>query len=282
MSKIVIVTDSTVYLPKEITEQYGIVVAPQILIWGDESFQDGVDIQPDEFYSRLKTAKVMPTTSQATIPAFQKIFREYLDKEYEILAILISAKLSGTIDSALQARDLLPKGPIEIVDSQATSMAMGFHILTVARAAQQGASLVECKALAEKAREHTGLIFAVDTLEFLHRGGRIGGGSRFLGTALNIKPILELKAGRVEAVERVRTRNKSLHRLVEMIAERTAGKQPVRLAALHANAASEAKMTLEQACQQLNPVEAYLTQVSPVVGTHAGPGTVGMAFMAGM
>ena len=282
MSKIVIVTDSTVYLPKEITEQYGIVVAPQVLIWGDESFQDGIDIQPDEFYSRLKTATVMPTTSQATIPAFQKIFREYLDKEYEILAILISAKLSGTIDSALQARDLLPKGPIEIVDSQATSMAMGFHILTVARAAQQGANLAECKALAEKAREYTGVIFAVDTLEFLHRGGRIGGGSRFLGTALNIKPILELKAGRVEAVERVRTRNKSLHRLVEMIAERTAGKQPVRLAALHANAASEAKMMLEQACQQLNPVEAYLTQVSPVVGTHAGPGTVGMAFMAGM
>jgi DegV family protein with EDD domain len=282
MSKLVIVTDSTVYLPDEITKQYGIVVAPQVLIWGNETFEDGVDIQPDEFYSRLKTATVMPTTSQVTIPYFQKIFGEYLDKEYEILAILISAKLSGTIDSALQARDLLPKAPIEIVDSNSTAMAMGFQILTVARAAEQGASLSECKALAEKAREYTGVIFAVDTLEFLHRGGRIGGGSRFLGTALNIKPILELTAGRVEAVERVRTRNKSLHRVVEMIVERTAGKQPVRLAALHANAADEAKMMLEQACQQLNPVESYLTQVSPVVGTHAGPGTVGLAYMAGM
>ena len=282
MSKLVIVTDSTVYLPDEITKQYGIVVAPQVLIWGNETFEDGVDIQPDEFYSRLKTATVMPTTSQVTIPYFQKIFGEYLDKEYEILAILISAKLSGTIDSALQARDLLPKAPIEIVDSNSTAMAMGFQILTVARAAEQGASLAECKALAEKAREYTGVIFAVDTLEFLHRGGRIGGGSRFLGTALNIKPILELTAGRVEAVERVRTRNKSLHRVVEMIVERTAGKQPVRLAALHANAADEAKLMLEQACQQLNPVESYLTQVSPVVGTHAGPGTVGLAYMAGM
>jgi DegV family protein with EDD domain len=282
MSKIVIVTDSTVYLPKEITEQYGIVVAPQVLIWGDESFEDGVDIQPDEFYSRLKTATVMPTTSQVTIPYFQKIFGEYLEKEYEILAILISAKLSGTIDSAVQARDLLPKGPIEIVDSEATSMATGFHILMVARAAQQGASLAECKALAEKAREHTGVIFAVDTLEFLHRGGRIGGGSRFLGTALNIKPILELSDGKVEAVERVRTRNKSLQRLVAMVTERTAGKQPVRLAALHANAANEAKLMLEQAIQQMNPVETFLTQVSPVVGTHAGPGTVGLAYMAGM
>lgn len=282
MSKIVIVTDSTVYLPKEITEQYGIVVAPQVLIWGDESFEDGVDIQPEEFYSRLKTATVMPTTSQVTIPYFQKIFGEYLEKEYEILAILISAKLSGTIDSAVQARDLLPKGPIEIVDSEATSMATGFHILMVARAAQQGASLAECKALAEKAREHTGVIFAVDTLEFLHRGGRIGGGSRFLGTALNIKPILELSDGKVEAVERVRTRNKSLQRLVAMVTERTAGKQPVRLAALHANAANEAKLMLEQAIQQMNPVETFLTQVSPVVGTHAGPGTVGLAYMAGM
>lgn len=282
MSKIVIVTDSTVYLPKEITEQYGIVVAPQVLIWGDELFEDGVDIQPEEFYSRLKTATVMPTTSQVTIPYFQKIFGEYLEKEYEILAILISAKLSGTIDSAVQARDLLPKGPIEIVDFEATSMATGFHILMVARAAQQGASLAECKALAEKAREHTGVIFAVDTLEFLHRGGRIGGGSRFLGTALNIKPILELSDGKVEAVERVRTRNKSLQRLVAMVTERTAGKQPVRLAALHANAANEAKLMLEQAIQQMNPVETFLTQVSPVVGTHAGPGTVGLAYMAGM
>jgi len=122
----------------------------------------------------------------------------------------------------------------------------------------------------------------VDTLEFLHRGGRIGGGQRFLGSALNIKPILELRDGRVEAVERVRTRKKSLVRLVEMIGERIAGKQPVRLAALHANAAEEARLMLEMAKERYHPVETVFSEVSPVVGTHAGPGVLGLCYMAGM
>jgi DegV family protein with EDD domain len=282
MTKIAIITDSTAYLPDEYIQQYGIIVAPQILIWGDQTFQDGVDILPDEFYQRLQKATVMPTTSQVTIPAFQKLYKQLLDEGCDILAILISEKLSGTIDSAVQALTSFPNARIEIVDSHTTSMAMGFQILAAARAAQDGASLAECKALAEKARQHTGVIFAVDTLEFLHRGGRIGGGSRFLGTALNIKPILEVTGGRVEAVERVRTRTKSLNRVVDMIVERVGEQKPVRLAALHANAAQEAQMILDHASQRLAPIETIMSQVSPVVGTHAGPGTVGIAFMAGM
>jgi DegV family protein with EDD domain len=159
---------------------------------------------------------------------------------------------------------------------------LGFHVLTVARAIEAGANMAEAKALAEKAREHTGVIFAVDTMEFLHRGGRIGGGTRFLGTALNIKPILEVTGGRVEAVERVRTRKKSLQRLVEMIVERTANRKPVRLATLHADASEDAESILEMASQQLDVVESVFSEVSPVVGTHAGPGTVGLAYMAGL
>ena len=124
--------------------------------------------------------------------------------------------------------------------------------------------------------------FAVDTMEFLYRGGRIGGGTRFLGTALNIKPILELTGGRVEGVERVRTRKKSLQRLVEMIVERTANRQPLRLATLHANAEEEAKQILDMASERLNVTESVFSEVSPVVGNHAGPGTVGLAYMAGM
>ncbi len=142
--------------------------------------------------------------------------------------------------------------------------------------------MAECKALAEKSIEHIGVVFAVDTLEFLHRGGRIGGGQRFLGSALNIKPILELTGGRVEAVERVRTRKKSLLRLVEIVEERIGGRVPVRLATLHANAPEEAKEVLEIANQRLGAIETVFSEVSPVVGTHAGPGTVGLAFMAGM
>ena len=282
MSNVAIVTDSTAYLPADQVKQYGISVAPQILIWGDKTYLDGVDIQPDEFYARLKTATVMPTTSQVSIPTFQKIFQELTDQGKQVLAILISTKLSGTMDSATQARAALAKAPIEIVDSNTTAMAMGFIILAVARAAEQGASLAECKKLAETARGHTGVIFAVNTLEFLHRGGRIGGATRYLGTALQLKPILEVRDGQVEAVERVRTRNKSLSRLVEMVEERIGDKTPVRLASLHANAPEDARVILEQASAKLNPLEKMLAQVSPVVGTHAGPGTVALAYMAGM
>jgi DegV family protein with EDD domain len=282
MSKVALVTDSTAYIPQDLVEEYHISVAPQVLIWGQETFRDGVDITPEEFYTRLKKTTVMPTTSQVNIASFQQIFQQLLEDNHDVLAILLSNKLSKTFDSALQAREMFPGTPIEIVDSISTAMAMGFQVLTVARLAQQGANLAECKAQAEKATAYTGVVFAVDTLEFLHRGGRIGGGTRFLGSALNIKPILEVRDGRVEAVERVRTRKKSLMRLVEMVGERIAGKQPVRLAALHANAADEAHLMLEVAVERYHPVETVFSEVSPVVGTHAGPGTLGLCYMAGM
>jgi DegV family protein with EDD domain len=282
MSKVAIVTDSTAYIPQDLLIQYSIRVAPLILIWGKDTYLDGVDIKPSEFYQRLEKDKVHPTTSQVTPAKFKEIFAELLEKEHEILAILISSKLSGTIDSANQALENFPGAPIEIIDSQSTSMAMGFQVLAAARAAQEGATLAECKALAEKAIQCTGVVFAVNTLEFLHRGGRIGGGARFLGTALNIKPILELRDGRVEALERVRTRKRSLARLVELVKERTVGKQPIRVAVLHANAPEEAREVLEQASQELSAVESVFSEVSPVIGTHAGPGTIGVAYMAGM
>jgi len=282
MSKVALVTDSTTYFPKELVEKYHIHIAPQVLIWGEQIFEDGVDIQPVEFYTRLKTATVMPTTSQVTIPYFQKLFDRLLAEGCDILAILISSKLSGTIDSAIQARNDLPNAPIEIVDSKSIAMALGFQVLTVARAIQEGANLAEAKALAEKLLDTTGVVFAVDTLEFLHRGGRIGGGKRFLGTALSIKPILELKEGRVEAVEQVRTRKKSLLRLVEIVAERVGDRKPVRLATLHANAPEDAKEVLVEASKRIETVEQVFSEVSPVVGTHAGPGTVGLAYMVGV
>jgi len=282
MTQVALVTDSTAYIPKDLIDRYGIYIVPLELIWGDKTYQDGVEIQPNEFYKKLKTATEMPTTSQATIPNFKKVFEKILERDQAVLAILISAKLSGTIDSALQGRENFPGAAIEIVDSYTTAMAMGFQVLTVAAAAQQGASLAECKKLAEEARLHTGVVFAVDTLEFLHRGGRIGGGSRFLGTALNIKPILEVVGGKVEAVERVRTRKKSLTRLIEIVAERTKGKSPVQLATLHANAEEDARFLLEESSRIINPVETIFSTVSPVIGTHAGPGTVGIAYMAGM
>lgn len=282
MRKVAVVTDSTAYIPKDLCQKYNIRVAPQILLWGEQTYYDGVDIQPSEFYERLKTAKVMPSTSQVTPSTFHQIFSELTQEGMDVLAVLIAEPLSGTIASAVQAREMLPGAKIEIVDSWSTAMAMGFQVLAVAKIAQQGASLQECRELAEKARQHVGVVFAVDTLEFLYRGGRIGGASRFLGTALNIKPILELVNGRVEAINKVRTRKKSIEMLLNLAEQRIGGRQPVRLATLHANAAEEARELLELGNQRIGAVELIFSEVSPVIGTHAGPGTVGLAFMFGM
>jgi len=281
MSRIAIVTDSTAYIPAEFVKKYNLTVAPQILIWGEETFQDGVDIKPEEFYTRLKTAKTMPSTSQVSPATMLSIFQSLVDQGAEVLGIFISSKLSGTIQSAAQARESMGSAgeKVTIVDSQSTAMAMGFQVLAVARAAEGGAGLKDCVALAEKAHQHTGVYFAVDTLEFLHRGGRIGGAQRFIGTALNMKPILALKEGRVEGVERIRTKSKAHERVLELVSEQVKGRSNIRLATLHAHAPEDAKAILDRAVRELNPVESIFTEVSPVVGTHAGPGTVGLAYM---
>lgn len=281
--KVAIVTDSTSYIPEELVKQYGIRVAPQVLIWGEETFRDGIDIQPDEFYARLAKAKVMPTTSQATIKTFLTMFTELLDSGYEVLAVLLSEQLSGTLDSARQAKAEFPdSAPIELFDSRTTAMAMGFLVLQAAQAAQEGCSLAECRALVEQGKDKVGVMFAVETLDFLQRGGRIGRAAHLLGTALNLKPILEVTDGQVTAVERVRTRKKSLARLVEIVEERVGDRRPVRLATLHANAQEAAREILELADGHLDADQKIFSQVSPVVGTHTGPGTVGLAWMAGM
>ena len=281
MKKVAVVTDSVAYLPKEYLEKYGITVTPQILVWEDKNFEDGVDIQPEEFYRRLSTAKVMPTTSQVPVPKMHAAFSTLLEQGYSVLGVFLSSKLSGTIESAIEAREMLGSGQekVEIVDSESAAMAEGFQALAAARAAMDGASLAECKAVAEEARANTGVYFVVDTLEFLHRGGRIGGAARLLGTALNLKPILTVQNGKVEAVERIRTKGKAMKRLVEIIAEQCAGKSTIRLATLHANAEDDAKKVIESASTLLNVTEKIFTDVSPVVGAHTGPGTVALAYM---
>jgi DegV family protein with EDD domain len=280
MSKIAIVTDSTSYLPADYVKKYNITVTPLILIWGDETFNDGVDIQPGEFYTRLKTAKVMPTTSQATPATMQATFQPLVDKGYDVLGIFISSKISGTMQSAIQGKEMMGAAgeKVALVDSLSTSLALGFIALATARAAEGGASMQECVKVAEKARDNSGIFFAVDTLEFLHRGGRIGGAQRFIGSALNLKPVLALKEGKVEGVDRIRTKSKAHDRILELVAEQVKGKSNIRLGTLHANAPEDAKALLDRAAKALNPVETMISEVSPVVGTHTGPGTVGLAF----
>jgi DegV family protein with EDD domain len=284
MSKVALVTDSTSYIPRDIRAKYPITVVPQVVIWEGQTYEDDVTITPDEFYTRLRTAKVMPSTSQVSVVNMHNAYDKLLEQGYDVLGIFLSEKLSGTWQSANLAREELKSGKekVDFIDSLTTAMAMGFIVLEVAKAALDGASLADCKALAEKGREHVGVYLTVETLEFLHRGGRIGGAQRFLGTALNLKPILEVTGGRVEPVERVRTKGKALDRIVELVAERCAGKSPVRMATLHADSEADAKVTLDKITALVHPVESVFAAVSPAVGANTGPGTVGLAWMAGM
>ena len=283
-NKVAILTDSTAYLPEEYLKQYNITVTPLSVIWGSETHRDGVDILPDAFYKRLAESKVMPTTSQVTPAAFQSAFQSLLEQGFDVLGIFVSSKISGTFQSAVQAREMLRRAQdkVTLIDSLWTTMAMGWPVLTAARAAQAGESLDECQRIAENACAHSGVLLVVETLEFMRRGGRIGGAQAFLGTALNIKPVLEMKNGRIEALERVRTKQKAMQRAVEIVSERIKGKIPIRLAATHANSEADASSLLEMASAELHPIETICSPLSPVIGTHVGPGTVALNFMSGI
>lgn len=286
MSKVAVVTDSTAYIPQELLAGYPIRVAPLQVLWDGESYRDGVDILPKEFYTRLAGSKTMPSTSQTTPGWFQEIYAPLLDDGYDIVSIHISATLSGTVDSALQARaELKAVDRIAVIDSRSAGMALGFQALAVARAANNGASLAECVKLAQKAVGHTGVLFVVDTLEFLHRGGRIGGGQAFLGKLLDVKPILTLRDGKIEPADKTRTKNRAIERMVNLLKNDVGDRRPVRIAALHANVPDQAEKLLEHVCQCFNSsdiAEAMSADVSPVIGTHIGPGGLGLAYMAGM
>lgn len=283
MSKVAIVTDSTAVIPPEILATYPITIVPLQVIWAGQSYKDGIDLTAQEFYERLKTAKVMPSTSQPSPADFKSVYERLLAEGYDVLSIHISKKLSGTMDSAIQAKDMLPGRPIEVVDSNTTAMAMGFQALEAVRLAQKGATLQECKSLVENTTSSVGALFAVSTLEFLHRGGRIGGAAAFLGTTLGLKPLLELKDGHVEAVERVRTMSKVLDRLLDLLVEKI-GNKNVRLSSLHTAMPEQGQVLLERALARIpanQVLESCVAEISPVIGTHSGPGTLGIAYLIG-
>jgi DegV family protein with EDD domain len=213
---------------------------------------------------------------------FSTVFEKLLDEGHPILTLPISSGISGTFNSAIQAKEMFKGAPIEVIDTRLVSMALGFQVLAAARAARDGASLEECKQVALKAYDHIGVYFVVDTLKYLHAGGRIGGGKRFMGTALSIKPILEIRDGKIEAVKSVISISKAIDAMVDLVSVAVAGKSPVRVSVFHALAEEKAALLLERITRQFNAIEAIPSYVSPAVGTHVGPGTLSIAYMAGM
>ena len=282
MNQVAVVTDSTAALPQSILDEFDIRVIPLSVIWGEEAFTDGVDITPSEFYNRLTKGGTLPSTSQPPAALFYDCFNELLDQGKDVIAILISSGISGTVNSALQAQQEIGSNRISVVDSRTAALATALHVLSAARAAAAGGSLQEVTDTALQAQEHTDVVFAVDTLEFLHKGGRIGGAKRMLGSMLNIKPILEIKDGVIEAADQVRTQKRALEHLISLIQEKAGGEHPLRIVVFHSNVPETAQSLLDDIKKTLSPEEIYLAELSPVIGTHVGPGTLAIACMHGM
>jgi DegV family protein with EDD domain len=277
-SNVAVATDSTANIPDEFVDDLNIHVIPQCLNWEGETFLDGIDITPSEFYQRLGQAKELPTTSQPSAGEFHEFFGKLADENQAIIGVFISEHLSGTIDSALTAADMMPDFPIEIIDSQSASMGLGFLAMAVARALKEGSTYKEAAQLARELIPFTHAIFVVDTLEYLHRGGRIGGAQRLLGSLLSMKPLLHLEEGRIEPLARIRTKRKAVEKLLDVVAADTEGKGNLHASVIHAAAPEDAERFKQQVIERLDPVELIISELSPVVGTHTGPGLVGMGY----
>ena len=282
MAKVKIITDSTAYLPQEYVDQYGIDVIPLTVNWNGESFRDGIDIKADEFYTKLKDSDSLPTTNAVSIHDYTLAIQKGLDDGHEVMLLPLSSGISASFFNAVKAVESFAGKPVDIIDTQIVSMALSFMVLAAARVAENGASLAEVKATALEAYKHIGVYFTVDTLKYLHKGGRIGGAKRLLGSALSIKPILMLKEGKIEASGSAVTRKKALERLINLVGEGINGQSPVRISVFHALDIATANDLMERCKKEFNPVELILSEVSPVVGSHVGPGTVSIAWMAGM
>jgi len=270
---VAIVTDSTADLPPQLASGRSITVVPLTLNFEGEALLDGVDIRPDEFYRRLPSAGKHPTTSQPSAGRFAEAYSSLLAEHDAVVSIHISEKLSGTYESARQASEMTDPKRVRVVDSENVSMSLGLLTLAAAALASsgQGAEAIEAKML--EMRDHLRTYFSVATLEFLRRGGRIGNASALLGSVLQVKPVLCIRDGLVTPLERVRTFDRALNRIVDLTREVDRG-HGVCVIVGHAGAEADA----ERIAGELESIsETLMIQpLGPVVGAHAGPGVVGV------
>lgn len=278
MTQPVIVTDSTADIPEDIAKQHDIHVVPLRLMFGEDTFEDGVDISAEVFYKRLVQSEQLPTTSQASPADYMQVYQEIMN-EYPgspIISIHISSGLSGTYQSATIAKSMLEGDPdITIVDSKSASYGFGLLVVHAARLAAEGKTAEEIVRSVEEVRRQRKLYFLVDTLEYLQKGGRIGKAAAMIGNLLNIKPILSIdEEGIIYAVEKVRGRKKALSRILERFREDLGGVQNINVAVGHTADPASAEPVLEDLSRDFRLQEVVLTNIGPVVGTHVGPGTL--------
>lgn len=278
--KTALITDSACDLPPDLIQQYDVRVVPLYLIWGQEQLRDRVDIQPVEFYNRLVTDPVQPTTSQPTPQDFAEAIREAMrGGAEEAVVITISGAMSSTINSAQQALEMLgDQFPVHIVDSKANSMSQGWQVLAAARARAAGGGAEDMIVAAGRVRKNLVTRLYLDTIEYMYRGGRIGAAAHWVGSLLNLKPLLSVnhETGSVEPEGRTRTRTKGIEGIYQSFFKQLSGHRTLRVAVLHGNVPEVVKEVAERIWREYSPVELLTEMTSPVMGVHTGPGALAL------
>jgi len=283
MDEVRIVADSSICLPKELLKKYHIELVPETIIFGSKVYRDGVDLDPQEFYTLLAQAQELPTTSAPSPQDFTNSYQRVARNASSIACILVTAGFSQMgLQAATVAKEAFPNCPIEILDSRAAVGAYGFVTLAAARAAADGKSLPEVIKAAEDMKERVTTIATLDTLKYLAKGGRIGKAASWMGTLLSVKPIIEVptSTGVVEPLQRVRTRQKALNRLLEIMGEKVGMGESVHVSIDHANVPDDANWLKAEVSSRFDCDEVYINSWAPVAGVHCGPGTIGLSFYA--
>jgi DegV family protein with EDD domain len=275
---IYIITDSTCEGPQELFANPRVRVVSLYVQFGQQSLRDHSEISTAEFWERLPKARPLPTTSQATPGDFLEPFQQCTANGDEVVAIVLSSKLSGTYESARLAQAGLPDRGIDVIDSLTISVGLGLMVQKAVAIAEAGATREQIVAKMLVMRDKIRILFAVETLEYIQKGGRIGPAQAFVGTLLQFKPLLGLKDGLVYPVTRVRTKRKVLHTLLEHLERQVPERGPrVKLGVVHACAEAEAKEMAQRMMDRFASPHAFIGMLGPVIGVHVGPGTVGGA-----
>jgi DegV family protein with EDD domain len=281
MSKIAVVTDSVACISEDLLKQYDIRVAPVQIIWDRAKYRDGVDIKTADFYKRLRVSKTLPTTSSGIAGEFLQIYEDLKAKKVDgIVAVVLTGGLGAAYSSAMTAKDMVSGVPIEVVDTRTVMMAQGFAVLAAAKAALAGGSLEEVAKAARDIAARTHVFWAMDTLEYLRRGGRVSLPQAVMASWLQVKPItgINVSTGKVEPMARVRTKGKVLDKLIDLMDEKVSRTGKLHVAVIHGDATKEAGMLEKIVAEKYKPVELMRSEITPVIGTHTGPGTIGLAF----
>jgi len=272
-----IITDSVADLPSEVVEELRITVIPLNVRFGTEVYRDGIDLTAEQFYDKLLHSETLPVTSVPTPQAFADAYSRLAEETDEILSIILSSKLSGTHEVALQSIGLMKrKCRVEVIDSQWAVMAQGFIVMKAAKAAQAGASLDEVMDITRKTISRVDFRAAFDTLEYLKRGGRIGKAQAFLGSMLRVNPIITIKDGVVEPAGRTRSRAKALDYLYNFAMSYSYIEE---MAVEDAACPDDAEALVEQLNRKFPKDRIYRSKTTPVIGTHAGPGLLLVAVL---